>query len=447
MQTRKSLFSAPGRTILLSMIATIFVGSLLLWSSWSHHGQISYLDALFTATSATCVTGLLTVPLTQFTPLGQVVIMFLMQIGALGLISLTVFLLSLFMNLGLTATHMTEEILEVGGSRRARDMLFFIMVFTGIVEAIGFFAIFFTIKKYYPVGKAAFYALFHTVSSFCNAGFVIFSSESQVSHLIVDHRNLMIITALLVLIGGLGFMVWHEVVKYFRSWSSHKHFHFSLHSKIVFSMTVFLITFMSVMVFILEYLKQFMVHPSLWYVMAAVFDGICLRSAGFTTIDFSTIHLATLFTIMIVSFIGSSPGSTGGGIKTTTFATFLAAIRATLSRRIWVEIKQRTLANEQIFKAMAIFSLSLCWLAATIFLLLLTEQGWRFIDICSEAFAAFTNLGLSTGITPYLSEHGKIVIMLSMLIGRIGSLTLLLAFKKQQAKSGLHYPEERILMG
>ena len=257
----------------------------------------------------------------------------------------------------------------------------------------------------------------------------------------------MIITGLLVLVGGLGFIVWQEVVRYIQSFSKHKHFHFSLHSKIVFSMTALLIFFMSFIVFALEYIHQFMEHPSLHLILASLFDGTALRSAGFTTLNFSAIHSATLFTIMVISFIGSSPGSTGGGIKTTTFAVFLAAIRATLSRRTWVEIKQRTIPNNQVFKAMAIFSLSLCWIAITIFFLLLTEQGWRFVDIMSEAFAAFTNLGLSTGITPYLSVKGKLLIISSMLIGRIGSLTLLLAFKTPQTKSGLHYPEERILMG
>lgn len=447
MQTRKSFFSSPGRTILISMLATIIVGSLLLYSDWAHIGSLSYIDALFTATSSTCVTGLLTVPLTQFTLFGQSIIMLLMQIGALGLISLTVFLLSLFMNLGLTAAHMTEEILEVGGTRRSRDMLFFIMIFTGIIESIGCIATFITIHRHYSLGKAIFYSLFHTISSFCNAGFVIFPHEDQVAPTIVSHPALMIITALLVLVGGLGFVVWSEIVRYVRSWSSHKHFHFSLHSKIVFSMTAYLVIFMSSMTFVLEYLHQFLAHPSFSLILASLFDGICLRSAGFTTIEFSAIHLATLFTIMIISFIGSSPGSTGSGIKTTTFAIFLAAIKSTLSRRTWVEIKQRSIANDQVFKAMAIFALSLCWLASTIFLLLLTEQGWRFIDIMSEAFAAFTNLGLSTGITPYLSVKGKFLLIFSMLIGRIGSLTLLLAFKKQQTKAGFHYPEERILMG
>ena len=446
MQARKSFFLSPGRIILFSMLVAITGGAFLLSCSWAHTGELSFIDSFFTATSATCVTGLLTVPLIKFTTYGHCVILLLMQIGALGLISLTVFLLSLFINLGLSTSHMTGEILEVTNPRHTRSILFFIVVFTAVVELIGACATFFSIRGHYSFGKTVFYSLFHAVSSFCNAGLVIFPQHDEATHALMSNPSLMCITGILVLLGGFGFLVWHEVAHYITSSSLHKHIHLSLHSKIVFLMTGYLIAFMSALIFLLEYLPHFLEHPSFSFIIASLFDGICLRSAGFSTIEFSAIHLATLFSIMIISFIGSSPGSTGGGIKTTTFAIFLAAIKSTLSRRTWVEIMQRTIPNDQVFKAMAIFALSLCWVATTIFLLLLTEQGWRFIDIMSEAFAAFTNLGLSTGITPYLSVKGKLLLASSMLIGRIGSLTLLLAFKRQHAKAGFHYPEERILM-
>lgn len=446
MQTRKSFLLSPGRIILGSMLLTIIIGAALLSCNWAHYGTLSLIDSLFTATSATCVTGLLTVPLTSFTTAGQCIILLLMQVGALGLISLTVFLLSLFINLGLSTSHMTGEILEVTNPRHTRSILFFIVIFTAVVELLGALATFFTIHHQYSFAQALFYSLFHAVSSFCNAGIVIFP-HAPATTAVMTSPGLMCITSVLVLLGGLGFVVWHEIAHYCMLPSHHKHVHLSLHSKIVFLMTGSLIAFMSTLVFLLEYLHHFLQHPSFSFIIASIFDGICLRSAGFTTIEFSAIHLATLFSIMIISFIGSSPGSTGGGIKTTTTAVFLAAIKSTLSRRTWVEIKQRTIPNDQVFKAMAIFALASCWLAMTIFILLLTEQGWRFVDIVSEAFAAFTNLGLSTGITPYLSPKGKLVLASSMLIGRIGSLTLLLAFKRHQAKAGFHYPEERILMG
>jgi trk system potassium uptake protein TrkH len=442
----RKLLSSPGRTILFSMIITITLGTLLLSSDWAQAEPISLLDCLFTATSATCVTGLLTVPLDFFTTEGHAVILCLIQIGGLGLITLTMFLLSLFINLGLATNLMTGEALEIDSSKQPKYVVFFIIGFTAIIELIGFISIFFALRAHYPLPKAIFVSLFQAISAFCNSGFTLIPfTENSLST--AAHTALLSCTGILVLIGGVGFIVWEEFVQYVRSRSLHKHFHFSLHTKLVLVTTSFLVALTSIVIFLLEYLHDFLMQPSLSAPFAALFNGICLRSAGFTTIEFSTLHLATLFLIMLVSFIGSSPGSTGSGIKTTTFAVFIGAIRATLSRRTWVEIMGRTIPNDQVFKAMAIFSLSLCWIAVIIFCLLITEQGWRFIDITFEAFSAFTNLGITTRMTPHLSTHGKLLISLSMLVGRIGSLTLLLAFKKHQTKVGFHYPEERVVMG
>lgn len=442
----RKLFSSPGRTILFSMLVAIALGTFLLSSCWAQVEPVGLLDCLFTAASAICVTGLMTVPLEAFTPAGQGVILLLIQIGALGLITLTVFFLSLFIKLGLATNLMTGEALEIDGSKSPKYIVFFIMAFTAVVEILGFIPIFLVLRHHYPLPKAIFISLFQAVAAFCNSGFSLIPfTEGELSF--AAHTTLLSTTALLVLIGGLGFMVWEDFACYIRSRSKHKHFHASLHTKLVLTITSFLVIFMSSIIFVLEYLPTFLAHPTLSAVSAAIFNGICLRSAGFTTLDMTTVHLATLFIIMLVSFIGSSPGSTGSGIKTTTFGVFIGAIRATLSRRTWVEIMGRTIPNDQVFKAMAIFALSLCWIAITIFCLLITEQGWRFVDIIFEAFSAFTNLGLSTGLTPHLSTHGKFIIILCMLIGRIGSLTLLLAFKKHQTRSGFHYPEERVVMG
>jgi len=441
MPLQKRFFSSPGRAILCSVLFTIMFGALLLSCSWAQRIPISFIDALFTATSATCVTGLMTIPLAAFTTAGQIIILCLIQIGALGLVTLTIFLLSLFVNVGLSTSSMTGEILEVGMIRHPRQMVFFIIIFTIVVEFCGFLILFLMTRHLFPFPQSIFFALFQAVSAFCNAGFILLPYQ-----IFFSHPGILATTATLVLIGGLGFIVWAEIARYIRSFQEMKHFHLSLHSKLVLATTTFLIAFLGLIIFLLEYVRAFFMHPSLTLVTNTLFNAICLRSAGFTTLDLSAIHLATVFVIMIVAFIGSSPGSVGSGIKTTTFAVFVAAIRATVLRRTWVEIMGRTIPNEQVFKAMAIFSLSLCWVAATIFFLLLTEQGWRFIDIIFEAFAAFSNLGLSTGITPHLSSQGKCIIMISMFIGRIGSLTLLLALRKQRSTQEFHYPEESVLM-
>lgn len=442
---QKNLFSSPGRIIMCAMAALILLGTFLLWLPMSHTGELSFTNALFTATSATCVTGLMVVPLSSFTFIGHCILLFLMQIGALGLVTLTIFLISLFFDLRLSTRYLTGEMFEIEGWSVSQHLLLFIVLMTAVVEGMGTIFVFFTIKNNYPPSTALFYSFFHSVSSFTSTGLSFFDPNASV---IPHNIPLLFITGLLALMGGMGFVVWQEVYLYVKSLTQQKRFHWSLHSKVVFSTTALIIGFASVMFFYLEHILHNESNSSLGYaIITSIFNAITCRSAGITTYHIPFIHFATLFLIMIISFIGSSPGSTGSGIKTTTFALFLASIRATITRRSDVELKGRTIPHEQIFKAMAILSVSLSWVALTIFCLLITEQGWRFIDISFEAFSAFSNIGLTTGITPYLSPIGKYIIMISMFMGRVGSLTLLLAFRKQKEKTEFHYPEERVILG
>lgn len=442
--TKKSIFYSPGRIIICALMAITLLGALLLWMPFSHHETISFVDALFTATSLTCVTGLLTIPLSSFTFTGQCILLFLMQIGGLGLVTLTIFLISLFFELRLTTRHLTGEMLELESWHASYNLLLFIVGMTLIVESLGTAAILLIIKGQYPFSTAFYYSFFHAVSAFTSTGLSFLENNER----IMPYNILLLaVTAALVFMGGLGFMVWQELMCYLRSLKGGKHFHWSLHTKLVLTTTAVVISFATGMFFYLEYIRGASQSGFMYAFLNALFNALTCRSAGFTTFDIPVIHFATLFLIMIISFIGSSPGSTGSGIKTTTFALFLAAIRATIGRRSVVELKGRTIPNEQIFKAMAVFSLSLTWIAIAIFCLLITEQGWRFIDIAFEAFSAFSNLGLSTGITPYLSVIGKYAIIITMFIGRIGSLTLLLAFKKQKERKELQYPEERVIIG
>lgn len=443
--TKKSIFYSPGRIIIMALIGTLLLGSFLLWMPFSHHGELSFINALFTATSATCVTGLLTVPLSTFTFTGHCILLLLMQIGGLGLVTLTIFLISLFFELRLTTRHLTGELLELDNWNASHNLLLFIVSMTAVVEAVGTVLIFFTIKDQYPFFTALFYSLFHAISAFTTTGISFFENNQG---MMAYDFSLLGITASLVFIGSLGFIVWQELCIYIQSLREKKRFHhWTLHTKIVLSSTAWIIAFTTAMLFYLEYIRNNTQGSFIQAVANSFFNAITCRSAGFITYDIAIIHLATIFLIMIISFIGSSPGSTGSGIKTTTFTLFLAAIRATISRRSTVEMKGRTISNDQIFKAMAVLSLSLSWIAVTVFCLLITEQGWRFIDISFEAFSAFSNLGLSTGITPYLSTIGKLIIIVTMFIGRIGSLTLLLSLKKQKEKKELQYPEERVIIG
>ena len=441
----KLIFSSPGRTLIISLFSLVLLGSLILSSAWALKipQSVSYMDSLFSSASAVSVTGLLTVPLEYFSTFGLIVILLLIQVGGLGLITLTVFLMSLFFEVGLGTQVMAAQLLEIDSYRKSRYMLAFIIIFSLIIELLGAIAIFFTLPTHFSLKYKLFYSCFHAISSFCSAGFFILPGG------IMAYQNnipFLIITTLLMLIGELGFIVWHDGLLYIQAYIKDKPFRFSLHTKIVISITTFLIVVSAAIMWALERDHTF---ASMSYPVAftnLLFNTISYRSTGFSTINIPTVHLATLFLIMIIAFIGSSPGSTGSGIKTTTFAIFLGAIRAVIRGRTSVEIKNRTIPNDQVFKAMAVLSLSLSLLALITFLLLLTQPQWGFTDTIFQAFSSFANLGLSTALTKELSFSGKIIVLFSMLIGRIGSLTLILAFIGRQHRTEFFYPEERVLI-
>jgi trk system potassium uptake protein TrkH len=435
---------SPGRILLISIVCMIILGTFLLSLPGVLKSQsgVTLFDLIFTATSATCVTGLLTVPLEQFTFLGHFILLLLIQIGGLGLITLTVFLMSLFINIGLGTQLMAGQLLEIDRYRTSRSMIGFIIIFTIIIESIGAFAIFFTLSEG-PLSLRIFQSLFHSVSSFCSAGFVIFPQKISG---FAYNIPFLLITSILMLIGELGFIVWYDLLAYAKAWYEGRVFRCSLHTKIVLNVTIILIMLSAISLWALEHAHSFGNMPFLTALSNIIFNTISFRSTGFSTLNIPTVHLATFFMVMIIAFIGSSPGSTGSGIKTTTFAIFLAAVHSVITGRSCVEIKNRTIPNDQVFKAMAVLALSLSWLACITFCLLISEEGWRFVDIMFEAFSAFANLGLSSDFTPHLSWIGKIIVMISMLVGRIGSLTLILALKGRVERTEFHYPEERVLI-
>jgi len=442
----QQLFMSPGRTIIFSMVLLIILGTLALALTPSTLTPISWFDCLFTATSSVCVTGLFTIPLEHFTTLGQSIILCLIQIGALGLITLSIFFWSLFATVGLSTRVLTEEAFELNTGQKPVQLAIFSFIFTLSAECIGFISCFLLLRPHYPLPTALFYSLFHAVAAFCSAGITPIPYQTPFVGSTTYHA-LIIITALLVLISGLGFAVWREITAYFLSMPKPRKHTLSLHSRLVLNATFIIITVMAITIFFLQYYSLFVENPSPSYFIESTCNAITLRSAGFTTLPLGIIAPATLFIIMLASFIGSAPGSTGSGIKVTTCALFIAAIKATLLRRDVVEVKNRTIPNDQVFKAMAILTLSAAFLALSIFLLLITEQHINTFDIIFEAFCSFTNLGVSRGITQQLSTIGKCITMVSMFIGRIGSLTVLFALKGAQKPREFYYPEERIIMG
>ena len=440
---REWLFISPSRTLLLSIIVTILCGTALLLLPAAQYEAISITDVLFTATSATCVTGLLSVPFSSFTLFGKGIILLLIQIGGIGLITLSIFLISLFFNLGMRPHLMAGQLLEVDSWKSTRQIIAFITGITVLIELCGMLALLATMPDIQRDTPYWFAALFHAVSSFCSAGFTIAAdSLSSYSH----HLPFLMITTILIIIGEVGFVTLHELLRYFRSVRTKTAFRFSLHTKIIFLFSTTLVAISTLLIWYLEYLPM---ASDAWVasVINSMFNAISFRSTGFTTLSIPAMENATFFLIMIIAFIGSAPGSTGSGIKTTTFALFSATIKSVIDGSMFVEIKGRRIPNDQIYKAMSIFALSLGWVAGTVFLLLLSEPDMQFIDIMFESFAAVANLGLSTGITPDLSIIGKHIVMITMIFGRIGPLTLILAMRRGRKKTvEYHYPEERVLL-
>lgn len=435
---------SPGRIILSALLAAIALGTFLLSLPISRTMPISFIDLLFTATSITCVTGLLTVPLTHFTPFGQTIILILMQIGGLGLITLTIFIMSLFVEFGLGTQILAGKLLELESWKNIKNLIIFIVTLTLIIELLGALCIFFIIKTpEMSLIKGIFLSLFHAVSSFCDAGFSLFP-QGMISYKF--SYGMLLITSALMVSGGLGFITWHEIIQKITAWRTCKRSHFSLHSKIVISMTILLIGSSTLLYWLLERNNTLANLPPSLTIINALFNAISSRSSGFSSIDTLELNLATFLLIMVVSFIGSSPGSTGSGIKTTTAAIFLAVVATVINDKTTVQIKGRRIAKDQVLKALAIVALSASWIIISTFCLLITERGWDFLDILFECVAAFATLGLSTGITPYLSATGKCFIMTSMIIGRIGSLTVVLALKKRTEQAEFAYPEERVLL-
>jgi trk system potassium uptake protein TrkH len=434
---------SPSRIILASIFITILLGTVFLWLPFARTTSVPLIDLFFTATSATCVTGLFTIPLTSFTTFGQTVILVLMQIGGIGLITMMLFLFSFLMDLALATQVMAGQLLELESWKNTRNMLIFIIMLTLSAELIGALFIFFNLQGNYSFLRACFLSIFHAVSFFCNAGIVLFD-HNLVSY---NHNYLMMITAsALMFIGGLGFITWHEIMHRFIAKRNKRHHAFSLTGKIVVYGSIFAVLTTTLLFFILEHNHSLHTMNPLTAFLNSFFNALSTRGAGFLTIPIENLQSATLFMMTTAAFVGTSPGSTGSGIKITTLAIFLATVKAVVTNRSSVEIRKRRIQKDQIYKAIAIIFLSLCWIGFTTFCLLITEKNLSFFQILFEAISAFATLGLSAHATPHLSFIGKIFIIASMIIGRIGSLTLILALKKRTDQTELAYPEERVML-
>ena len=432
----------PSTLIALSFFLIILIGGILLSlpiSSASGHST-NFLDAYFTSNSATCVTGLVVLDTgVHFSLFGLVVIMCLMQMGGLGYMTFSVFaMLVLRKKLFVSERMMMQEALNIYSGKEVVDILkkIFAIVFT--IEGIGVLILFLRWAPELGVGKGILYAVFHTVSAFNNAGFALPPNFANLSPYVTDIIINLTITTLII-IGGIGFIVISDVLKGKK---------LSLHSKIVLTTTALLLIVGTAAILFFEFSnpKTLGPLPFGYKVLAAYFQAVTPRTAGFNTINNGALFAPTLIFTMFLMFIGASPGGTGGGIKTSTFAVLLGTIRATLKGLKDTVMFKRRVPHETVRRAFTITTLSVFVVVIAVLLLNYFDK-FSLMESAFEVFSAFGTVGLSMGITPKLSFIGKIVIIVVMFIGRVGPLSLALTLLIQQKEPKVEYPKEYISIG
>lgn len=434
-----------GRLVLATFLITIGIGTLLLWFLERGISNISLINAAFMATSATTVTGLTPIPFESLSTHSAGLIAFLIQLGGLGVVTLSLFVMSLFFPLGLGTQRVAGEIFELSDWRFGRNLIIFSGITTLIIELIAT-ALFWTAlgDTHTGIGRLG-YAAFHAISTFCCAGISIFP-EGLAPY--AGNILFMATTILVMLLSTVGFIVLFELYRALRNPWHGKHAHLSLHTRLVCTITAVSIIGANLLFFALDSEVLFAGSTSARGVLDLFFSACSYRGVGFSLVALSSLTNASLILIMALSFIGGSPTSTGSGIKTTVFTIVLGAIRAVVSGQYTIQIRGREIPNDQVFKAMAIFALNLLSIVITAFALAITEPGSPLGALFFESLSACCNLGLTLDLTEHLTTSSKIILIISMIIGRIGSLGIILALRKQSERPvAYHYPQERILIG
>ena len=419
----------PWQYLILSFLILIFVGTLLLKLPFvKHQAGLSWIDALFTSTSAVCVTGLTTVPTSGFNIYGQLVLLLLMQAGAIGIMTLTSsFLLILKGNLGLKHRLFFSKMQENLDLSDARMVLQNILKITFVTEFVGaiLLSIGFSMQGF-SMEKSIYNGIFHSISAFCNAGFSIFDSSLTGMNDLIKYT-----VSILIIIGGIGYFVIIELMEYRKNTQRI----LSLHTKIVLLSTIVLIIAGTLGIMLFENEKISFVD--------GFFQSVTSRTAGFNTMDLNNLHYSSIFILLILMFIGASPGSTGGGVKTTNFFVVVSSIFSVLKGKTEVVIFKRSIPETYILKAFATVIIYFVILSIGI-ILLLQDEHLIFEQALFESVSAIGTVGLSLGITPLLSPFGKMVIIALMFIGRVGPSSLALATLLNRKKIKIKYPEGTI---
>jgi trk system potassium uptake protein TrkH len=436
---------SPPRILVLGFASIIMLGTLLLMLPVSSRNgeSLAFIDALFTATSAVCVTGLVVVDTgTYFSVLGQVIIAILIQIGGLGFMTMSTLVAIAFKRkISLKERLILQEAMNQstmeGIVRLIRKVVIYSLILEGICGTL--FALRWSFDM--PIGRAIYYGYWHAISMFNNAGFDMFGDFRSLTGYVYD--PFVNFTAMFLIVsGGIGFVVLSDLVDY------HKTKKLSLHSKVVLLMTALLIVFGALVIFVFEFSNPRTLGGLNWggKILGSFFQSVTPRTAGANTVDIAGLRQATQFFMIILMFIGASPGSTGGGIKTTTFLIMAGAVIAMMRGREDIVFFRYRLVQERIFKALTITLLALLFII-TVTMVLSTTEDSNFLMILFETTSAFGTVGLSLGLTLKLTTFGKLMICFTMFAGRLGPITLAYALGQKNKKELYRYPEGKMIIG
>ena len=438
---------SPYMTILLSfMVVTILGGILLSLPISMRDGKsVKLIDGFFIATSAICVTGLSSIDIgSVYNIFGQMVILVLIQLGGLGVITFTsVIIIMISKKIGYYTKKIVQEDINIDTTFKIEEYVKKVILSVIVIEFIGTVILFFEFIKKFGFLKAVYYSFFHSVSAFCNAGFSLFSDN------LYGFKNSFIINMtipLLIFLGGIGFSTILNCYNVLRK----KEKRLTSTTKLSIKISIFLVIIGMVAMFILEYSNKSTIGNLSFgqKLEASFFQSVTTRTAGFNTISILGLKRSTSLLFVILMFIGASPGSTGGGIKTTTIGLIILGTLAILKNKDTIEYDKRSVSWRIYSKAITVLFISLIYTIICVFLLILFERNKNLLDLVFEVFSAFGTVGLSRNLTPSLADISKFILIVTMFVGRVGPLTIALALSKSNLKKGRYtYPQENILIG
>lgn len=449
----KDYYVSPAAILALSFLFLIVTGTVLLKMPEMTTQSLSWTDALFTSTSACCVTGLIVKDTaTFFTFKGQLTIMLLFQFGGLNMLTIATFIGSFYRRSGtLQSLNLMREFLDIEQTGNLKSILRKVIYYSLAFEMIGALMLFFLWgDKYQFTGTIdrIFFSVFHSISAFNNAGFSLFS-QGLFNNAIKHQYLAQIVIMVLIVAGGLGFIVLQDIFsKDSRKRKKRSHWlRLQVNTRLVLTVTGILLLSGSGLFFVLEYDNVLKDYSLTGKVVASLFQSVTTRTAGFNTVNISMLSHPTLLIFMFLMFIGASPGSTGGGIKTTTFAVALKAAWANIRGKEHVEIFRRNIWWPLVNKTYAIITLALLFMFVFTVLLLATNPQFSLTQLLFEQISAMGTVGLSLGITGSLNIWGKLILVVSMFVGRIGFLTMGIIFSRRTVSKNYRYPNARLMIG